>query len=169
MPLVAVTGSRPIAREKALQRIGWDSGLAELVGGARGGREAFDGIPGSLRSSMNHRERSRLSRAGGSLQSLNLIAGEQHLFDHPTLGGIQVSVRLRNVNDLLDGGNLLVPILPFDHPCNHFLFGANHLLGRELTGTGMNLPRSNLEFSAGHSLVERGSNFGECQVAHSTP
>jgi hypothetical protein len=40
--------------------------------------------------------------------------GEQHLFDHSALRGVQVSIRLGDVDDLLDGGNLLASILPFE-------------------------------------------------------
>ena len=53
MPLV--TTSRSIAGEKTLQRVGWNSSFAELVGGTRSGREAFDGIPGCLRAARSMR------------------------------------------------------------------------------------------------------------------
>ena len=105
----------------------------------------------------------RVSTAAIALDDVQLVV------DDTTLRGIQVSIRLCDVYDLLNGGDLLVPILPFDHLCNHFLFSANHLLRRELTGAGMNPSRSNLEFSTGHSFIQRGANLSERQLAHSTP
>src|SRR5579875_3489675 len=147
VPFGTISGGRTIAGKKALQRVGWNSSLTELVGGTRSRREAFDGIPGYLRASVNDGECGRLSTAGGSLQSQNLIAGEQYFFNDTTLRSIQVRVRLRDMDDLLDGSNRPAPILPIDHARHHFLFRANHLLGRELTGAGMNPPRSNLEFT----------------------
>src|ERR1700728_2924478 len=91
----------PATGKKTLQGVSGNASIAELPGRATGRGEAFDRIAARLCALTNARQRRRLPSACEALQALYPVVRSEYLFDHCTLGLIELRARVGERDCLL--------------------------------------------------------------------
>lgn len=132
MPARGIVLLAAAAGEKALQSVGGNARIAELLGSARGRGEALDCIAALFGALPDGFEGRGLAGACDTLHALHLIVGGQHLLDGPALRGVQMRTRVGQRRGLLSGHHFRRPVLSLSHPANDLVLGKNHFPRREL-------------------------------------